>query len=54
MKKTNLNSISVNSGQVLLASPAFEFVLDTRDSLRAVAWTNRLTGRTLNLGGGGV
>jgi len=52
MKKKSLNSISVKSGQVLLSSPAFEFVLDTRDGLRAVAWTNRLTGRTLNLGGG--
>jgi hypothetical protein len=52
MKKKSLNAISVKSGQVLLSSPAFEFVLGTRDGLRAVAWTNRLTGRTLNLGGG--
>ena len=52
MKKKSLNAISVKSGQVLLSSPAFEFVLDTRDGLRAVAWTNRLTGRTLNLGSG--
>jgi hypothetical protein len=50
--KGNLNSISFKSGRAVLKSPTFEFVLDTRDGLRAVAWTNRLTGRTLNLGGG--
>ena len=33
-------------------SPAFVFRLDTSDGLRAVAWENRLTGRTLDLGHG--
>jgi hypothetical protein len=35
-----------------MESPAFAFTLDTADGLRAVAWTNRLTGRTLDLGNG--
>ncbi len=36
--------------RVELMSPAFAFTLDTADGLRAVAWENRLTGRTLDLG----
>jgi hypothetical protein len=37
---------------VELHSPAFVFRLDASDGLRAVAWENRLTGRTLSLGNG--
>ena len=37
---------------VELHSPAFVFRLDTADGLRAVAWQNRLTGRTIELGRG--
>jgi hypothetical protein len=37
---------------VELHSSAFVFRLDTSDGLRAVAWENRLTGRTLDLGRG--
>ena len=37
---------------VELHSPAFVFRLDTSDGLRAVAWQNRLTGRTIELGRG--
>jgi hypothetical protein len=35
-----------------LASPAFVFTFDTADGLRAVAWENRFTGKTLALGNG--
>jgi len=45
-------SIENSTRCVTLESPAFTFTLDTTDGLRAVAWTNRLTGRTLNLGQG--
>lgn len=41
-----------SGGQVTLESPVFAFTLDTADGLRALAWTNRLTGRTLELGHG--
>jgi hypothetical protein len=37
---------------VVLTAPAFSFTLETADGLRAVAWENRLTGRTLQLSGG--
>ena len=42
----------MDDGRVTLESPAFAFTLDVTDGLRAVAWTNRLTGRTLDLGNG--
>lgn len=44
--------IDTNANRVVLASPAFTFTLDTAAGLRAVAWENRLTGRTLDLGRG--
>jgi hypothetical protein len=37
---------------VILHSTSFAFMLDTADGLRAVSWENKLTGRTLGLGGG--
>ena len=37
------------AGSLALQANTFEFTLDTADGLRAVAWTNRLTGRTLEL-----
>ena len=40
------------AGSLALQANTFEFTLDTADGLRAVAWTNRLTGRTLELGNG--
>ena len=45
-------STQIAGARVTLESPAFAFALDVADSLRAVAWENRLTGRTLNLGNG--
>jgi hypothetical protein len=45
-------TISVDGQRFTLASTAFAFTLDTSDSLRAVAWENRLTGKTLELGSG--
>ncbi|NUQ65682.1 MAG: hypothetical protein HUU20_24695 [Pirellulales bacterium] len=45
-------SATVVGNRVVLESPAFRFTLDATDGLRAVSWENRLTGRTLNLGGG--
>jgi hypothetical protein len=45
-------SIAVQGDDVTLRSPSFEFTLSTADGLRAVAWKNNLTGRTLNLGNG--
>ena len=38
--------------QVDLHSPYFVFRLDTTSGLRAESWENRLTGRTVSLGGG--
>jgi hypothetical protein len=48
--KTSL--IRVDRHRVRLTAPAFVFTLDIVDGLRAVSWENRLTGRTLELGGG--
>jgi hypothetical protein len=45
-------STRIDGGRVTLESPAFAFTLDTGDGLRAVAWDNRLTGGTLDLGNG--
>ncbi|MDA1088475.1 MAG: hypothetical protein O2901_15865 [Verrucomicrobia bacterium] len=42
----------IAAGRVTLESPAFAFTLDVNDSLCAVAWENRLTGCTLDLGNG--
>jgi hypothetical protein len=47
-----LCSVTVSGNQVTLSAPAFVFVLDTADGLRAVSWENRLTGRTIPLGRG--
>ena len=44
--------VIVDGQTVTLCSPTFEFVLSTAGELRAVSWKNRLTGRTLSLGGG--
>ena len=44
--------IMVDGQTVTLSSPAFEFVLSTAGELHAVSWKNRLSGRTLSLGGG--
>lgn len=41
-----------NEKQVELHSPFFVFSLDTTNGLRAEAWENRLSGRTICLGGG--
>ena len=38
--------------RVELHSPFFVFYLDTKAGLRAESWTNRLTGKTISLGGG--
>ncbi len=38
--------------EVTLVAPAFTFRLDISDGLRALAWTNLRTGRTLDLGSG--
>jgi len=38
--------------RIELQSPFFVFCLDTTDGLRARSWTNRLTGRSISLGGG--
>ena len=48
----NTCSVSVAGQRLTLASPAFAFMLDTSDGLRAVSWENRLTGKTLELGSG--
>ena len=48
----NTCSARVAGKQVTLESPAFVFVLDTSDGLRAVSWENRLTGRKLSFGNG--
>jgi hypothetical protein len=45
-------AVRVSNDRVTLESPHFRFVLDGKDGLRAIAWENRLTGRTLQLGGG--
>jgi hypothetical protein len=50
--KVARSSVVVHDHRVELRSPTFEFVLSTADQLRAVSWRNRLTGRTLDLGGG--
>jgi hypothetical protein len=44
--------VTTNGKHVTLESPAFAFTLGTSDSLRAVSWTNRITGRLLGLGNG--
>ncbi len=44
--------VVVDGQTVTLCSPTFKFVLSTAGELRAVSWKNRLTGRTLSLGGG--
>jgi len=44
--------VAVVGSRVALSSPAFAFVLDTADGLRAVSWENRLTGRAVSLGEG--
>ena len=44
--------VTIARGKVELQTPHFIFKLDTNDGLRAVSWENRLTGRTLSLGGG--
>ena len=51
-KQDICTAIRIEGQRVVLASPAFAFTLDTADGLRAVSWENRLTGRTLALGGG--
>jgi hypothetical protein len=48
----NTCSLSVAAKRLTLSSPAFAFTLDTANGLRAVAWENRLTGKTLELGNG--
>ena len=45
-------SVAVSGGRVTLSSPAFAFVLDTAEGLRAVSWANRHTGRAMPLGRG--
>lgn len=44
-----VGSVVVAGSRVSLQAPAFVFVLDTAEGLRAVSWENRLTGRTIAL-----
>ena len=44
--------IACEGDVVVLEAPTFVFRLDTADGLRAIAWTNRQTGRQLQLGNG--
>ena len=49
---TTTCSVTVSGRRITLSSPAFSFVLDTAEGLRAASWENRLTGRTIPLGSG--
>ena len=45
-------TVTITQGKVEIKTPYYLFKLDTSDGLQAVSWKNRLTGRSLSLGGG--